>query len=137
MRKFIGVLPAIAAIGVAGGVTSVFVNNFVYPARGFDSVFLAMTTVAAATAGVCVIPFFGKAGKAGWGWAALGAVLATLGASTALGLLLNAAYFVAAPMSVVMSLILQPLGAISWLATMSVAHISTGHWRRNQKQTIS
>lgn len=130
MRQFIGVLPAILAIGVAGCVTGAFVGVR-YASSDMDF-FLVLTSVGAAVAGVCVIPFFGRAGPAGWGLAALGGAVATLLASVALGLILNASYFVIAPMSVVMTLVLQPISALGWIACMGCAHVVMWHWRQRR-----
>lgn len=134
MRKFTGVLPAVAAIGMAGGVTGIFLNDAYV--QGSPS-FFVLTSVAAAIAGACVIPFFGRPHKMGYLWALLGGVLATFGASTVLGLLLNYQYFVIAPMTVAMTLTLQPLSALSWFFFMGLAHFWICYWRHNQKQTFS
>lgn len=134
MQKFIGALPTVAAIGIAGGVTGMFIDESYV--RG-EPIFYVMTAVAAAVAGACVVPLFGKPDNPGWLWAFLGGLIATFGASTFLGLLINAPFFVVAPFTVLITLALQPLAAICWFFFMGLAHVLALHWRQNQKQSFS
>ena len=122
MQKWFGFMPAVLAVGAAGGMTGWFI---------FDDIwFVIMTFCAAMIAGVMSLFAFGREGPIGWGSASLGGVIATTISAFGLGLIFSvsrAFYFC----SVVFSeLLTNPICGIFWLVLMSNAHLYARYWRR-------
>lgn len=123
MRTKFHLLIGILLIGFAGGVTSGYIFDDVY--------FSAFVFLVAAIAGACTIVFFGRSGAEGWGWALWGGVLATVGASSAFGLVIAPDDFYKLPLMVGPTLWKYPSGAVLWCVFMGLSHLVTLGLRKN------
>lgn len=126
MNKKRCLIPIVLFVGAAGGGT----GYGMIP----DFRFALITFGAACIAGMLVAVLFGRGGVKGWGMAFLAGVLATFGASTAIGLFLNSSAKFDAPALVFLQVAEHPMALIWWLVTMGGAHLTARSLRGVSKQ---